>query len=122
MAEEGCKFVGVLIAGLMIEKKSGLPKLIPVWRSRMSGEEKINRSSLGLRPFLFLNSEVLLAACRGELKNPLTPEKIKANLDRKRAARDKAEKKKAADKAKKDAKFNAAQKDYGHIKVALKML
>lgn len=44
-------------------------------------------------------------------KNPLTPEKIKANLDRKRAARDKAEKKKAADKAKKDAKFNAAQKD-----------
>jgi phosphoribosylamine--glycine ligase len=28
MAEEGCKFVGVLYAGLMIEKKSGLPKLI----------------------------------------------------------------------------------------------
>ena len=28
MAEEGCKFVGVLFAGLMIEKKSGLPKLI----------------------------------------------------------------------------------------------
>ncbi|KAG2320072.1 hypothetical protein Bca52824_013285 [Brassica carinata] len=96
MAEEGCKFVGVLIAGLMIEKKSGLPKLIPVWRSRMSDIK--------------------------QKKNPLTPEKIKANLDRKRAARDKAEKKKAADKAKKDAKFNAAQKDYGHIKVALKML
>lgn len=28
MANEGCKFVGVLYAGLMIEQKSGLPKLI----------------------------------------------------------------------------------------------
>ncbi|KAK2972469.1 hypothetical protein RJ640_003895 [Escallonia rubra] len=28
MSKEGCKFVGVLYAGLMIEKKSGLPKLI----------------------------------------------------------------------------------------------
>nr|KJB47875.1 hypothetical protein B456_008G045600 [Gossypium raimondii] len=28
MSAEGCKFVGVLYAGLMIEKKSGLPKLI----------------------------------------------------------------------------------------------
>ncbi|KAL6531617.1 Phosphoribosylamine--glycine ligase, chloroplastic [Orobanche minor] len=28
MAAEGCKFIGVLYAGLMIEKKSGLPKLI----------------------------------------------------------------------------------------------
>ncbi|CAK7357146.1 unnamed protein product [Dovyalis caffra] len=28
MAAEGCKFVGVLYAGLMIEKNSGLPKLI----------------------------------------------------------------------------------------------
>lgn len=28
MANEGCKFVGVLYAGLMIEKMSGLPKLI----------------------------------------------------------------------------------------------
>lgn len=28
MSNEGCKFVGVLYAGLMIEKKSGLPKLI----------------------------------------------------------------------------------------------
>lgn len=28
MAAEGCKFVGVLYAGLMIEKTSGLPKLI----------------------------------------------------------------------------------------------
>ncbi|XP_064963263.1 phosphoribosylamine--glycine ligase-like [Musa acuminata AAA Group] len=28
MAAEGCKFVGVLYAGIMIEKKSGLPKLI----------------------------------------------------------------------------------------------
>lgn len=28
MAEEGCKFVGVLYAGLMIEKKTRLPKLI----------------------------------------------------------------------------------------------
>lgn len=28
MSEEGCKFVGVLYAGLMIEEKSGLPKLI----------------------------------------------------------------------------------------------
>ncbi|KAJ1376891.1 Phosphoribosylglycinamide synthetase, ATP-grasp [Sesbania bispinosa] len=28
MTAEGCKFVGVLYVGLMIEKKSGLPKLI----------------------------------------------------------------------------------------------
>lgn len=28
MAAEGCKYVGVLYAGLMIERKSGLPKLI----------------------------------------------------------------------------------------------
>lgn len=28
MAAEGCRFVGVLYAGLMIEKKSGCPKLI----------------------------------------------------------------------------------------------
>ncbi|KAG9153373.1 hypothetical protein Leryth_017289 [Lithospermum erythrorhizon] len=28
MAKEGCKFVGVLYAGLMIEKRTGLPKLI----------------------------------------------------------------------------------------------
>ena len=28
MSAEGCKFVGVLYAGLMIEKKSGMPKLI----------------------------------------------------------------------------------------------
>lgn len=28
MAAEGCKFVGVLYAGLMIERRSGLPKLI----------------------------------------------------------------------------------------------
>jgi phosphoribosylamine--glycine ligase len=28
MIAEGCKFVGVLYAGLMVEKKSGLPKLI----------------------------------------------------------------------------------------------
>lgn len=28
MPVEGCRFVGVLFAGLMIEKKSGLPKLI----------------------------------------------------------------------------------------------
>ena len=28
MAEEGCRFIGVLFAGLMIESKSGLPKLL----------------------------------------------------------------------------------------------
>jgi phosphoribosylamine--glycine ligase len=28
MVAEGCKFVGALYVGLMIEKKSGLPKLI----------------------------------------------------------------------------------------------
>lgn len=28
MAAEGCRFVGVLYAGLMIEKKTGLPKLL----------------------------------------------------------------------------------------------
>ncbi|KAL6610032.1 hypothetical protein ACP70R_040001 [Stipagrostis hirtigluma subsp. patula] len=50
MAAEGCKFVGVLYAGLMIEKKSGLPKLIE-YNVRFGDPE----------------CQVLLSACKGEL-------------------------------------------------------
>ena len=42
---------------------------------------------------------------------PLTPAQIKANLDRKRAAKAAADQKRAADKKKKDKKFNAAVKE-----------
>ncbi|KAF0888741.1 hypothetical protein E2562_017591 [Oryza meyeriana var. granulata] len=51
MVAEGCKFVGVLYAGLMIERKSGLPKLIE-YNVRFGDPE----------------CQVLLAACRGELE------------------------------------------------------
>ncbi|CAH9078100.1 unnamed protein product [Cuscuta epithymum] len=50
MDAEGCKFVGVLYAGLMIEKKSGRPKLIE-YNVRFGDPE----------------CQVLLAACHGEL-------------------------------------------------------
>ncbi|RWV99342.1 hypothetical protein GW17_00037755 [Ensete ventricosum] len=55
MAAEGCKFVGVLYAGIMVEKKSGLPKLIE-YNVRFGDPEC--QSDL---------AQVLLAACRGEL-------------------------------------------------------
>lgn len=62
MAAEGCKFVGVLYAGLMIEKKSGLPKLIE-YNVRF-GDPECQVLMVRLESDL---AQVLLAACRGEL-------------------------------------------------------
>ncbi|KAF7138105.1 hypothetical protein RHSIM_Rhsim07G0227800 [Rhododendron simsii] len=62
MSEEGCKFVGVLYAGLMIEKKSGLPKLIE-YNVRF-GDPECQALMVRLESDL---ARVLLAACRGEL-------------------------------------------------------
>ncbi|KAJ6834513.1 phosphoribosylamine--glycine ligase [Iris pallida] len=64
MAAEGCKFVGVLYAGLMIEKKSGLPKLIE-YNVRF-GDPECQVLMMRLESDL---AQVLLAACRGELDN-----------------------------------------------------
>ncbi|XP_066359616.1 phosphoribosylamine--glycine ligase-like [Miscanthus floridulus] len=61
MAAEGCKFVGVLYAGLMIEK-SGLPKLIE-YNVRF-GDPECQVLMMRLESDL---AQVLLAACRGEL-------------------------------------------------------
>ncbi|XWS55326.1 hypothetical protein CRYUN_Cryun10bG0165400 [Craigia yunnanensis] len=63
MSAEGCKFVGVLYAGLMIEKKSGLPKLIE-YNVRF-GDPECQVLMVRLESDL---AKVLLAACRGELK------------------------------------------------------
>ncbi|XP_023549409.1 phosphoribosylamine--glycine ligase-like [Cucurbita pepo subsp. pepo] len=62
MAKEGCKFVGVLFAGLMIEKKSGLPKLIE-YNVRFGDPE----CQVLMVRFQSDLAKVLLAACRGEL-------------------------------------------------------
>ncbi|KMZ73260.1 Phosphoribosylamine--glycine ligase [Zostera marina] len=62
MANEGCEFVGVLYAGLMIEKKSGLPKLIE-YNVRF-GDPECQVLMLRLKSDLV---RVLLAACRGQL-------------------------------------------------------
>lgn len=62
MAQEGCKFVGVLYAGLMIEKKSGLPKLIE-YNVRF-GDPECQVLMLRFESDL---AQVLLAACRGQL-------------------------------------------------------
>ncbi|KAJ8768267.1 hypothetical protein K2173_021207 [Erythroxylum novogranatense] len=62
MAAEGCNFVGVLYAGLMIEKKSGLPKLIE-YNVRF-GDPECQALMVRLESDLV---QVLLAACRGEL-------------------------------------------------------
>ncbi|XAR56294.1 Phosphoribosylamine--glycine ligase [Bertholletia excelsa] len=62
MEEEGCKFVGVLYAGLMIEKKSGLPKLIE-YNVRF-GDPECQVLMVRLESDL---AQVLLAASRGEL-------------------------------------------------------
>ncbi|CAL4981646.1 unnamed protein product [Urochloa decumbens] len=64
MAAEGCKFVGVLYAGLMIEKKSGLPKLIE-YNVRF-GDPECQVLMMRLESDL---AQVLLSACRGELGN-----------------------------------------------------
>ncbi|GAB2272815.1 Phosphoribosylamine--glycine ligase, chloroplastic [Dionaea muscipula] len=63
MAAEGCKFVGVLFAGLMIEKKSGLPKLIEF--NVRFGDPECQVLMMRLESDL---AQVLLAACKGELK------------------------------------------------------
>ncbi|KAI9114172.1 hypothetical protein K1719_014822 [Acacia pycnantha] len=62
MSAEGCKFVGVLYAGLMIEKKSGLPKLIE-YNVRF-GDPECQVLMIRLESDL---AQVLLTACRGEL-------------------------------------------------------
>ncbi|AQK91833.1 Phosphoribosylamine--glycine ligase chloroplastic [Zea mays] len=64
MAAEGCKFVGVLYAGLMIEKKSGLPKLIE-YNVRF-GDPECQVLMMRLESDL---AQVLLSACKGELSN-----------------------------------------------------
>lgn len=63
MSEEGCKFVGVLYAGLMIEKKSGLPKLIE-YNVRF-GDPECQVLMVRLESDL---AQVLLAASKGELE------------------------------------------------------
>ncbi|KAM7251082.1 hypothetical protein ACFE04_022965 [Oxalis oulophora] len=62
MSAEGCKFVGVLYAGLMIEKKSGLPKLIE-YNVRF-GDPECQVLMVRLESDL---AQVLLSACRGQL-------------------------------------------------------
>nr|GMD82989.1 phosphoribosylamine--glycine ligase [Ipomoea batatas] len=62
MDAEGCKFVGVLYAGLMIEKKTGRPKLIE-YNVRF-GDPECQVLMVRLESDLV---QVLLAACRGEL-------------------------------------------------------
>ncbi|KAL5731906.1 phosphoribosylamine--glycine ligase [Ranunculus cassubicifolius] len=64
MSAEGCKFVGVLFAGLMIEKSTGLPKLIE-YNVRF-GDPECQALMVRLESDL---AQVLLAACRGELKD-----------------------------------------------------
>ncbi|KQK04822.1 phosphoribosylamine--glycine ligase isoform X2 [Brachypodium distachyon] len=62
MAAEGRRFVGVLYAGLMIEKKSGLPKLIE-YNVRF-GDPECQVLMMRLESYL---AQVLLSACKGEL-------------------------------------------------------
>ncbi|XP_061995422.1 phosphoribosylamine--glycine ligase [Rosa rugosa] len=62
MSAEGCKFVGVLYAGLMIEKKSGLPKLIE-YNVRF-GDPECQVLMVRLESDL---ARILLAACKGQL-------------------------------------------------------
>ncbi|KAK8956638.1 hypothetical protein KSP39_PZI000329 [Platanthera zijinensis] len=64
MAAEGCRFVGVLYAGLMIEKKTGQPKLIE-YNVRF-GDPECQVLMMRLESDL---AQLLLAACRGELRN-----------------------------------------------------
>ncbi|XP_047340840.1 phosphoribosylamine--glycine ligase [Impatiens glandulifera] len=63
MSAEGCRFVGVLFAGLMIEKKSGLPKLIE-YNVRF-GDPECQALMVRLESDL---AQALLAACKGGLK------------------------------------------------------
>ncbi|GBG82696.1 hypothetical protein CBR_g36226 [Chara braunii] len=62
MAEEGCPFVGVLFAGLMIDSKTNMPKLLE-YNVRF-GDPECQVLMTRLESDL---TEVLLAACRGGL-------------------------------------------------------
>ncbi|WOL01563.1 phosphoribosylamine--glycine ligase-like isoform X1 [Canna indica] len=62
MAAEGCKFVGVLYAGIIVEKKTGFPKLIE-YNVRF-GDPECQVLMMRLESDL---AQALLAACRGEL-------------------------------------------------------
>ncbi|KAL2631488.1 hypothetical protein R1flu_016174 [Riccia fluitans] len=63
MAKEGTKFVGVLYAGIIIEKKNGLPKLLE-YNVRF-GDPECQVLMMRLESDLV---QLLLAACRGQLK------------------------------------------------------
>ncbi|KAI5076410.1 hypothetical protein GOP47_0008475 [Adiantum capillus-veneris] len=64
MEKEGCKFVGVLYAGLIIDKKSGMPKLLEYNVRFVHPECQV------LIPRLQSDlASTLLAACRGELES-----------------------------------------------------
>ncbi|KAL3689356.1 hypothetical protein R1sor_015665 [Riccia sorocarpa] len=63
MAKEGTKFVGVLYAGIIIEKKNGLPKLLE-YNVRF-GDPECQVLMMRLQSDLV---QLLLAACKGQLK------------------------------------------------------
>ncbi|CAM6093700.1 unnamed protein product [Calypogeia fissa] len=63
MAAEGCRFVGVLYAGIIVENKNGLPKLLE-YNVRF-GDPECQVLMLRFRSDLV---QVLLAACQGQLK------------------------------------------------------
>jgi len=62
MEAEGCKFVGVLYAGLVIDSKSGLPKLLE-YNVRF-GDPECQVLMVRLESDLV---QILLAACKGKL-------------------------------------------------------
>lgn len=62
MAAEGCKFVGVLYAGLIIDKKTGMPKLLE-YNVRFGDPE----CQVLIPRFQSDLASALLAACKGEL-------------------------------------------------------
>ncbi|XP_002963676.2 phosphoribosylamine--glycine ligase [Selaginella moellendorffii] len=64
MAEEGCKYVGILYAGLMIDKKTGIPKLLE-YNVRFGDPE----CQVLMMRFESDLAKLLLAACKGELKD-----------------------------------------------------
>lgn len=63
MVAENCKYVGVLYAGVIIEKKTGLPKLLE-YNVRF-GDPECQVLMMRFRSDL---AKVLLSACKGELK------------------------------------------------------
>eukprot|EP00249_Psilotum_nudum_P012573 c23861_g1_i1 orf=439-2373(-) len=64
MSTEGCKFMGVLYAGLIIEEKTGLPKLLE-YNVRF-GDPECQVLMVRFQSDLV---QALLAACRGQLKD-----------------------------------------------------